>query len=109
MHSTCLVRVPSWQAKQTKNMLQTFLKLVAVSSMHMSQDVRRLDEKPVHFGISIHLQLGEARRERGKRLHLKQKYKNTWGSFKYSKALINTGSSRLCKTLVEFVKNLVKI
>ena len=56
-------------------MLQTFLELVAVSTMYMSQDVRRLDEKPVHFGISIHLQLVEARRESGERLHLKQNTK----------------------------------
>ena len=61
--------------------LQTFLKLVAVSSVYMLQDVRCLDEKPMHFGISIHLQLGGARRKSGETTSPQTKY----NSFKYPK------------------------
>ena len=80
MHSTCIVRVQSLPRPTTvmisthfhRIRLQTFLKLVAVSSVYMLQDVRCLDEKPMHFGISIHLQLGGQGERVGKRLHLKR-------------------------------------
>ena len=95
VHSTCIDRVQSlpWPtavviSKQidyfNKTRLQTFLKLVAVSSMHMLQDVRCLDEEPMHFGVSIHLQLGGARRKSGETTSPQTKH----NSSKCSKTLL---------------------
>ena len=99
MHSTCIVRVQSLPRPTTvmisthfhRTRLQTFLKLVAVSSVYMLQDVRCLDEKPMHFGISIHLQLGGARRKSGETTSPQTKY----NSFKYPKTQTSKCGSSL--------------